>query len=229
MTSLFSDDSTESFLQSLSQHSSSDVDSEEKNSAQNAGVIDSSKEVHSATDNVESSSLIVKPSRSTSSVSSFLDSLSHVHTISPAQQAKQQQEQEAKESQEQLNELHMISSYYNNPKYQSAMSILNDSELQDAYSQSLQSINWKLFQYAEKVQAFHPPQTGREEAAKQQEKNMANFMQQLQHSQGSTSSNLSTNQSVVRVAAKQAPLSPATKLSSKSSNSTASFLASLKG
>ena len=140
----------------------------------------------------------------------FLGGLSQLKQQQTDEQKNLKQEEAEQEQKEEAG-LHFIVDFYGNPKYQSAMRILNDAELQQSYQQELNSIHMFFFEYAQKIIGKHHT-THKHDDSNQQ----------------SVSSFLQTVKSQSPVVKPQKVLKRS-KVKKGSVNSVSSFLAHLKG
>lgn len=156
-----------------------------------------------------------------------LDSLLEQGTSSGAnQQASQEQDQE---EQNDIQGLNFIQSFYGNPKYQSAMKILNDASLRSQYEQALNDYQLDFFTYTNSVLSnYHTPQTPAAQAAASSNQVSLNaFLNSVKHkNQPATSGQTSTN--LPKTQANKTPQAVSGSANS-GSDSVNSFLNSLKG
>lgn len=140
----------------------------------------------------------------------FLGGLSQLKK-EQADEQKNLKQEEAEQEQKEEAGLHFIVDFYGNPKYQSAMKILNDAELQQSYQQELNSMHMFFFEYAQKIIGKHHT-THKHDDSNQQ--TISSFLQTVK------------SQSPV---AKHQKSSKKSKVKKESVNSVSSFLAHLKG
>lgn len=187
-----SNNSEDSFLAALSSGASSQID--------NQSVVKSAKK-----------------SKSLSRVSSVVHKTSQKSVdTSQVKSQKSKSQKSTKIVNDTQDSLSFISSYYGNPRYKKAMSILDDEKLQNAYSQNLQSIRMQISDYAQQMIKNHHikvDKTTEEIEQEQKQKNIHSFLQGLQ-SASSSHESIVPNKTVH------------TKAKKKQSNASA-FLASL--
>lgn len=128
-----------------------------------------------------------------------------------------EQKQEDELEQQNIQDLDYLTNFYGNPKYQSAMKILNDSELQESYSQSLNSIQMFFFQYSQKVLSKYHTVHKKSDDNKNQD--AESFLASLQKKQAEPKKVFTKNGTAKKV----------TVVKKKSSSKVTAFLATLKG
>lgn len=146
------------------------------------------------------------------SVQNFLNSLKDQKVSSQTNQQLSQGQQQQNEE----NELNFLKNFYGNPKYQAALTILNNEELQTQYEQALNDYQLNLFEYTSQVLGgYHV--SGEPKAktgAAQAEVSLNSFLNSIQ------------NKKVVPSAKNN---SSGASSDSSNQNSVASYLNSLKG
>ena len=142
------------------------------------------------------------------------------------QQTSQEQQEDEQNTQEQrdLQGLTFIEKYYGNPQYQKAIEILHDAALQSQYEDSLNNMQLFFFEYTNQVLgAYHVPKTTAEKSKSEDNSvTVTSFLDSMK-AKGSSSHEEPLLLPSPKVASSTLPVN------SSASDSTTSFLDSLKG